>query len=178
MPVVRVKIWSDEAAFYAAMDEDLGGIFPGAKGYVMGADELRLLLTHKGSVTAVHEFVHCVSLHLNDTIGNNPRWLWETVALYISGEFIHPNSLIYMVEGNYPTIDILNSSYFSNQDIYEVGYVLGEYIVENWGIAALRNLILQNGDIDAVLGISVQVLETGWYDWLENKYLSGLLQMH
>ncbi len=178
MPVVRVKIWSDEAAFYAAMDEDLGGIFPGAKGYVMGADELRLLLTHKGSVTAVHEFVHCVSLHLNDTIGNNPRWLWETVALYISGEFIHPNSLIYMVEGNYPTIDILNSSYFSNQDIYEVGYVLGEYIVENWGIAALRNLILQNGDIDAVLGISVQVLETGWYDWLENKYLSGLLQLH
>ena len=172
MPVVRAKIWSDESAFYAAMDDDLGRIFSGAKGYVMGADELRLLLTNRAPVNAVHEFVHCVSLHLNDTIANNPRWLWETVAQYMCQDFVHPNSLRYMVEGNYPTIDALNSSYSSNQDIYEVGYVLGEYIVENWGIASLRNLILQNGDIEAVLGISVHDLEVGWYEWLEIKYLS------
>jgi hypothetical protein len=174
MPVVRAKIWSDEAAFYAAMKEDLGRIFNGARGYAMGADELRLLLTTRGPVGAVHEFAHCVSLHLNDTIANNPRWLWETVAVYMSQDFVHPNSLSYMVEGNYPTIALLNSSYYSNQDIYDVGYVLGEYIVENWGMAALRNLILQNGDIEAVLGISVQEFEDGWYDWLENKYLYGL----
>lgn len=178
MPVVRAKIWSDEAAFYTAMDKDLGRIFSGAKGYVMGVDELRLLLTHRGPVNAVHEFVHCVNLHLNDTIANNPRWLWETVAQYMCGDFIHPNSLTYMVEGNYPTIDELNSSYYSNQYIYEVGYVLGEYIVGNWGIPALRNLILQNGDIGAVLGISVQDLEIGWHEWLEMKYLSELLQLH
>jgi hypothetical protein len=140
----------------------------------MGADELRLLLTNRGPVGAVHEFAHCVSMYLNDTIANNPRWLWETVAVYMSQDFVHPNSLSYMVEGNYPTIDQLNSSYYSNQDIYRVGYVLGEYIVENWGMAALRNLILQNGDIEAVLGISVQEFEDGWYDWLENTYLYGL----
>ncbi|UCE43103.1 MAG: hypothetical protein JSV17_09225 [Candidatus Aminicenantes bacterium] len=173
MPVVRAKIWSDGTGFYNTMEEDLGRIFAGAKGYVMGPDELRLLLTHRGDVNAVHEFVHCVSLHLNDTIANNPRWLWETVALYLSQDFINPNLLSYMKAGNYPTIDDLNSSYNLDQSVYEVGYVLGEYIVENWGIVALRDLLLQNGDIQAVLGISVQDLETGWFDWLEKKYLPG-----
>jgi hypothetical protein len=24
----------------------------------------------------VHEFAHCVSLHVNPGIANNPRWLW------------------------------------------------------------------------------------------------------
>ena len=29
-----------------------------------------------------HEFAHCVSLKINPAIGNNPRWLWQAVALY------------------------------------------------------------------------------------------------
>jgi hypothetical protein len=171
MPVVRAKIWSDETGFYKAMMEDLGRIYNGADGYVIGPDELRLLLTQRGTTTAVHEFIHCVSLNLNDTIANNPRWLWETVAVYLSQDFIHPNSLSYMTAGNYPTIDDLNSSYNSNRTVYQIGYVLGEYIVENWGIIALQNLILKNGDIEAVLRISVLELETGWYEWLEKRYL-------
>ena len=31
---------------------------------------------------AVHEFAHGVSLHVNPRFGNNPRWLWEAVAIY------------------------------------------------------------------------------------------------
>jgi hypothetical protein len=32
--------------------------------------------------------VHAVSLGVNPRFGNNPRWLWESVALYQNGEFI------------------------------------------------------------------------------------------
>lgn len=171
MPVVRAKIWIDENGFYNAMHEDLGRIFAGAKGYVMGPDELRLLLTHRGDINAVHEFVHCVSLQINETIANNPRWLWETVALYLSNDFIPPSSLYYMVAGNYPTIRELDSGYNVNQSVYQVGYVLGQYIVEKWGMNALRNLVLQNGDIEAVLEVSERDLEDGWHEWLELTYL-------
>ena len=36
----------------------------------------------------VHEFAHCVSLQVNPRIANNPRWLWESVAIYESRQSV------------------------------------------------------------------------------------------
>jgi hypothetical protein len=53
-----------------------------------------------------------------------------------------------------------------------VGYVLAEYIIEGWGMDALRELITTNGDVSAVLGMSVDELQQGWHRWIEARYLS------
>jgi hypothetical protein len=173
MPIVRAMIWSNEDEFNRIRRAHLGHSYEGVRGYVTGPAELRILLTSGAPSTAVHEFAHNVSLSLNRNIGNNPRWLWETVAQYESQDFIHPSTLHYMVSGDYPTLEELNTSFDQGRNkVYEVGYILGEYIVETWGIKALRDLILQFGDISAVLGISASEFEPGWYIWVRARYFA------
>jgi hypothetical protein len=112
-------------------------------------------------------------MQINSTIPNNPRWLWEAVALYENDEFVNPRSLPYMVSGNYPTLDELNSDYNSgNQQIYSVGYVLLEYIVETWGMDEVIELIKSNGHISLVLGRTESEFEYGWYQYVEQTYFN------
>lgn len=170
-------IWSDENKFNEVMLAHLGHGYTGVTGYVDGPAELRILLTSGAPLTAVHEFVHNVSLNLNRNIGGNPRWLWETVAVYESQDFTHPNSLPYMVSGDYPTLEELTTRDDPGRSkVYEVGYILGEYIVETWGIKALRDLILDFGDLSAVLGISASEFESGWYAWVRARYFADYLE--
>ena len=173
MPVVRAMIWSDENEFNKIMLAHLGHGYTGVTGYVAGPAELRILLTSRSPLTAVHEFAHNVTLNLNRNIGNNPRWLWETVAVYESQGFTHPNTLHYMASGDYPTLEELNTSTDPGREkVYEVGYILGEYIVETWGIKTLRDLIRHFGDLSAVLGISASEFESEWYAWVRARYFA------
>ena len=103
-------------------------------------------------IVLIHEFTHCVTLNMNPAFANNPRWLWESVALFEAGQFVHPNQLPYMVNHTPPTLAQLNS--FSNTQIYEVGYLLAEYIVLNWDRQHLKDMIMTNGNIQQVLGVN------------------------
>ncbi len=173
LPRITAKIWLERESFMAAMERDLGIRYVGAAGYVMGLDEFRMLFLSNSNTTPVHEFVHVVSLHVNSRIANNPRWLWEAVAVYEAGEFVDPKNLPFMVSGDYPTLAELSSDYnSSNGDIYRVGYVLLEYIVQAWGPDAVRQLIETNGNLQSVLGITTQEFETGWHRFIEEKYLN------
>ena len=172
MPKVTVKIWSDYNTFLDDMQKDIGIRYTGSTGYIFGMAEMRIYFTAQAPSTACHEFSHLVSMQVNSTIPNNPRWLWEAVALYENNEFVNPNSLTYMVSQNYPTLEELNMDYnSSNQHIYEVGYILLEYIVQTWGMDYVIGLIKNNGDIIGVLGINNQEFESGWYKFIEEKYL-------
>ena len=112
-------------------------------------------------------------MQVNSTISNNPRWLWEAVALYESNDFVNPNTLSYMVSGDYPTLDELNTDYnSSNHSIYQVGYVLLEYIVVTWGMDTVKDLIQNNGDLTDSLGLTTREFESGWYQFVEEKYLN------
>ena len=66
---------------------------------------------------------------MNPRFANNPRWFWETVALYENGEFVDPRSLDYVVRGAFPTLQQLNVDPNGGTQIYQLGYVLGEFIV-------------------------------------------------
>ena len=173
MPGVKVKIWEDVNDFMITMEETLGVQYPGAYGYVTGINELRVLYRVDVKNIILHEFVHVACLNINDTFANNPRWLWETVAVYESGDFIHPNQLSYMVEGDYPSLFELNNDYNTgNRKMYELGYVIGEFIVETWGRDSLVQLIENNGDIQLVLDISESEFENQMYEFIENRYLN------
>jgi len=173
LPKITAKIWGDYDHFLEDMENDIGIRYTGATGYVFGMAEFRIYYNQQASITAVHEFAHLVSMQVNSSIPNNPRWLWEAVALYENNEFVDPRTLPYMVSGNYPTLEELNSDYNSgNHSIYSVGYILLEYIIETWGMDEVIELIQTNGNIPLILGITVEGFESGWYLFIEEKYLN------
>jgi hypothetical protein len=173
MPKVTVKIWSDYNNFLEAMENDIGIRYNGATGYIFGMTEFRIYFNNNASVAAVHEFAHLVTMQINNRIANNPRWLWEAVALYENKEFVHPKTLSYMVAGNYPTLNELSTDYnSSNHSIYSVGYILLEYVIQTWGMNNVLSLIKNNGNISKLLGITTQEFESGWYQFVEEKYLN------
>ena len=111
-------------------------------------------------------------MSLNASFANNPRWLWETVALYENGEFVHPRTIPYLVSGAFPTLQQLNVDPNGGRQIYEVGYLLGEFIVSTWGRPAYLRLILSNGDVASVLGVSAANFESAWRAFVQQRYLS------
>ena len=136
--------------------------------------------------TAVHEFTHCVQLNIlikraqgelpdrdrdqfnklfeERFIKEYPQWFWEAICDYEAG-VVNIMSVKYGMRKK-PTLKDLNSS---NQ-IYNVGYTIIDYIVEKWGKDKLPILISSYVDIEAVLGVSESDFETGWVDFVNEKY--------
>jgi len=171
LPVITVEIWANNDNFLAAMERNIGRRYPGATGYVQ-YEGVYVLNTGDAPHAAVHEFAHVVSLHVNNRIANNPRWLWEAVALYEAGDWIDPKRLSYMVSGNYPTLAELNTDYnSSDHKIYGIGYTLAEFVVHDWSIHSLILLIRTNGNVSTVLGLSEAQFEGKWYQFVKTKYL-------
>lgn len=173
MPSVIVQVWLDEAAYQDAMKQTLGMRAPGSRGYVTGNNEVRLLF-HKmlsAQREAVHEFVHAATLTLNPDFGNNPRWLWEATAQYLAGEFVDPKTVEQFQGGQCPSLETLNSPFDRGGSIYFSGYLLGEFIVSNWGAALLPQLVSANGDVETIFGITESEFQAGWCDFVRQKYL-------
>lgn len=175
LPATSVWIWADASSFYADMQAKAGRVFQGATGWVPDAHSVSVLgrpgiSANVVARAAVHEFAHVVSIGVNPTIGNRPRWLWETVALYESQEFVDPRTVDYMRSGQYPPLAELDSPYEVSGRIYQVGYVLGEYVVQKWGLDGLVRLIQHNGDLEAALSVTTAAFETGWHGFLHDAY--------
>jgi hypothetical protein len=169
---ITVEIWNDETHFQNDMKKDLGVNYPGATGYVYSPTTVRILYRGSAAQTALHEFCHAVSLHVNGNFGNNPRWFWEAVAIYEAGEFNNPKNISYLVEGNFPSIAELTSDFNTgSRKIYEVGYLLSEYIIDTWGKKNYVQMIKSNANIQKVLALSVSQFEDGWKEFVKKKYL-------
>ena len=115
-----------------------------------------------------HEFAHCVSMKINGTIGNNPRWLWESIALYEANLPWDPHMLPYLVSQKPPSLYTLNE--FSNPNIYEVGYFIAQFIAETHGTTALKSLIQNNGNLEDTLNISDEEFTKQWFAFVKKKY--------
>jgi len=168
---ITVDVWREPAAWTAEVQRFFGRPID-TNGYVTGPDQIRLLAVAAVERNATHEMSHCVSLYVNPGFANHPRWLWETVALYENREFVDPRSLTYMVAGQPPSLQDLDADVTASRRIYEVGYVLGEFIVARAGPAGLIGLIRSNGDTATVLGLAPTEFETAWYAFVRDRYLS------
>ncbi len=60
----------------------------------------------------------------------------------------------------------------SGTQIYQLGYLLGEFIVSRYGRASYLRLIQTNADIPGVLGISTADFEAAWQSYVRQRYLS------
>ena len=170
-PIVTVRIWQDATSYYSELTRFFGTRYQ-ATGYITGPTELRLLAGSNLNTNVVHEFTHAASLSVNPRFGNNPRWFWETVALYESGEFVHPNLIESVSRGNFPTLQQLNADVNTDTQIYQLGYLLGEFIVSRYGGDAFIRLIQTNADLQGVLGVSNAEFEAAWRSFVRQKYLS------
>jgi hypothetical protein len=170
-PVVTVRIWQDPTSYYDELTRYFGTRYQ-AGGYITGPTELRLLAGGNLDTDVVHEFVHAASLTVNPRFGNNPRWFWEAVALYENGEFVHPRLIESVARGNFPTLQQLNADVNADTQIYQLGYVLGEFIMARWGRGAFRRLIETNADLQGVLGVSASDFEAAWQSYVRQRYLS------
>ena len=166
---ITVQIWQDEATYYAVLDRYFGVHYQ-ANGYITGRDELRVLAVPQLDVNVVHEFCHAVSLSVSSTFANNPRWLWETVALDENQELVPPRTLEYLVRGAYPSLADLNADPNAGRQVYELGYVIGEFIVARWSRAGLLDLIRAHGDVTAQFGLTPAAFEMEMYAWIRAKY--------
>jgi hypothetical protein len=59
-----------------------------------------------------------------------------------------------------------------NLKIYEVGYLLSEYILNNWGKNSYIDMLKYGANIQSILYVSVQEFENGWKQFVQNKYLN------
>lgn len=175
MPKVTVTLYADRPALQEAVRPFVGTLPSFASGLVTGIDQIHILSPNlatawsydRGVTAIVHEFAHTVSLRVNPTIANNPRWLWESVALYEAGQFVDPRTLAYMAAGQVPAFGDLNA--IENTRIYDLGCVIGEFIVDGWGEAGLIALVRQNGDPSAV-GVTAQQFTERWRAYLQGQY--------
>lgn len=177
LPVINIQFYSNQSALHQALN------YPNAPAWVIGAatarDQIHMMSPNAPNLNRpfdemltnlVHEFTHCVTLHIEPRVANNPRWLWEGVALYEAGQFVNPRGLSYMVNGHPPTLAELNANWQTNTQVYDLGYLLVEYIVEKWDRQHMVDLIKTFGNISSVLGVSVSEFEAGWYAFVMKKY--------
>ena len=175
MPRVNVHVYATHAEMAAAVRPVVPSLPSWATGLFTAPDRIHLLspvrlgqTADRAAVSVLHEFGHCVTLHLNPASANNPRWLWETVALFEARQQVDPRTLPYLVAGEWPSLSALDA--MSNPQIYEVGYLLGEFVVDRAGLAGLRALIASRGNTLTALGLDEPAFESQWGEFVRNRY--------
>lgn len=135
------------------------------------AGELRLFAGRQDlPETALHEFVHLVTLEINPSFANSPRWLWEAIAIYKSEQqrkyAEDPNSIRNRFESMAQRLQ-------EGRDagvIYEVGYTIGEFIENTWGQEVLISLIKSSGDFSVLTEKSLDQVFLEWKGFVNKKY--------
>jgi hypothetical protein len=171
LPIVNVHFYENISALKKVFPD-----FPEwAVGQATGVSEIHMISpndTKQDYQTMIrntkHEFAHCVSMKINSTIGNNPRWLWEAVALFQANLPWDPHMLPYMVKQQPPSIQELNE--FSSPKIYEVGYFIAQYITETHGRTVLKSLIENNGNLKDTLNLDEAEFTKQWFAFVKRKY--------
>ena len=176
MPKVVITLYPNIETLGQAVAPVVGALPSFAKGLVTGVDAVHILSPNLTAtwayadavVNIVHEFAHCVSLRLNPTFANNPRWLWESVALFEAGQYTDFKSLPYFRAGPLPSIAQLNA--FDNTVVYDVGATFGLFVVDTRGWDAFRSLIRANGDVVRVLGASESAFLNEWASFVRGFF--------
>jgi hypothetical protein len=175
MPTVTVTLYTDHAVLEAATRAAAGVLPPSASGLVTSSTEIHLMSPNAPAwgpysrmlSNLVHEFAHCVSMRVNPRIPNNPRWLWESVAIYESGQSVDLRGLSYMTTLQPPSFASMAT--LDNPRVYEVGYSIAEFVVSRWGRRALIDLVAANGDTAAV-GLPQAQFEQDWFAFARQHY--------
>lgn len=179
MSKVVVRIWGNEANFLAEQEEAIGQRYPGSFGYVLPISdevtrEIRLLQKNQVlSRTALHEYVHLITLEVNPKFANNPRWLWEAIAIYKSEKYWKYAATPHLVRNRFDSLTQELYLSYETGAIYEIGYTIGEYIKKTWGDQAFVKLIHSNGDFAGLTDKPIDEILQDWKEFVETAYFSS-----
>jgi len=129
LPIVSVYLYADSASFREGVKNWVRNPPVFMQGITLGDSAIHMVSpdapNSDGYQTTIryiiHEFAHCVSRHINMTIGNKPRWLWESIAIYEAKQTSDPHQLSYLVNQKPPMLSELNV--MAKPYVYEVGYL-------------------------------------------------------
>jgi hypothetical protein len=185
-PRITLEVYPDTEAYHFAINQPYASDWD--VGSASGSEAFRLVSPRNPGKfhtaeslmkAALHEFTHCVHYRLLEETSETDQqkvqtkeapWLFEAIACYEAGMYYEPGQFAYLRAGQYPTLAELNRVE-DHGKVYDVGYVLIDYILHTWDRKALIQLLRTNGDIPAVLQTSVTNFEQGWNAYLRKKYL-------
>jgi hypothetical protein len=175
LPIVSIHFYTDSASFREGVKRWVRNPPVWMQGITLGDSAIHMISPDVPTEdyqtmirNTIHEFAHCVSRHINKTINNKPRWLWESIAIYESNQTSDPRRLSYLVNQKPPALSELNS--LSSTDIYDVGYFIAEYLVEIKGNDVLNTLIKNNGNIQQTLNMDDEEFTKQWFAFVKKKY--------
>jgi hypothetical protein len=175
LPIVSIHFYTDTANFRESVKRWVPNPSIWTTGITLGDSAIHIISPDAPNQdyrammkSTIHEFAHCVSRHINKTIVNNPRWLWESIAIYESNQTSDPRQVPYLVNQKPPALGKLND--WSDTAIYDVGYFIAEYLVESKGNAVLNALIKNNGNIKETLKIDDEEFTKQWFAFIKKKY--------
>ena len=167
MPPVSVFVWQIRKDFESRYGSNTSYV----RGFIdPDKFEVHVLNTSQSpAMGTIHEYVHLVLLRVNATISHNPKWLWETVAIYESNRPPPPEvqELACLTASGVPHLSDLN---IHSTNIYRVGYYLGDFVVSKWGWPGMRRLIQANGDTEMGLEVSEKEFEAMWLQHMNSQY--------
>lgn len=175
LPIVSIHFYPDSVSFREGVKSWVRNPPVYMQGITLGDSAIHMISPNAPSQDyqtmikcTIHEFAHCVSRHINKTIVNKPRWLWESIAIYESNQTSDPHQLSYLVNQKPPTTKELND--LSNTEIYDVGYFIAEYLVKIKGNDVLNSLIKNNGNIQQTLNMDDEEFTKQWFAFVKKKY--------
>lgn len=181
MPKTEIFIYPSADDYHAAIN------YPNAPAWMIGSatiDKFSIVSPRNAGPSftyeevlkgVVHEFMHCVHIHLvKNNLGkarnNDGRWLWESLACYEGNQFVDPKSIGYVVNNNFPSLEALNGG-DQQEKIYQVGFVITEFIKSEWGMQGLIRLIKSNADIKETFRVTEEEFENRLVNYVIAKYL-------
>ena len=176
MPTVTVTLYTDHAVLEGAVRPIVGAVPSFASGLVTSQGEIHMMSPNapgwgpldRMQSNLVHEFAHCVTLHANPRAANNPRWLWESVAIYEARQSVDLRGVSYMTALDPPSFESMTA--VDNTRIYDVGYSIAEFIVSRWGQSTLSQLVAASGDTAATLGVPLTDFQRQWFAFARERY--------
>lgn len=176
MPPVTVTLHPSRESLRAAAEPLIGQVPAFAQGLVTGPGAIHVVSpnlaaewTYEAGLTAiVHEFAHCVTLRVNPGLPSNARWLWESVALFEARQMVNPRTVPSLARGEPPPLRQLNA--IDDRTVYDVGGVLGAFIVDTWGRDTLIALIRADGNLLQVPGITEPEFLGRWMTYLRERF--------
>lgn len=169
LPVVTVRIYPDLTSFHQSINA--AGAPADLMATAFGKDDFRMVSPNATGIDSIlliqgvtHEFTHVVHLNV-DYSPNNPRWLWEGMAMFEANMFYDPSQFPGFKDKKFPPLSTLGGGME-----YMLGYVIIEAIKDTWGFEKVIELIKKQGNVESVLKIDQKKFEEMVYERIFNKY--------
>jgi len=141
------------------------------------------LNTQEALTAGVHEFTHALVNYINGSLKENnyqiPIWLNEGLAGYEAGQMSadwRARLAQLIADGAIPSINTdLVPDRFAEVKGLPFSITLVEYIIQQYGIEKVVDIIKSPTEVELILGITLPELDSNWREYLQKEYLTKCL---